>query len=102
PHRQCPRARAQSRRSVEAGAREETRRPALALRAKEEEARLGMTLPLHPPYPPMEAKRVEKIPDGRVWQFEPKWDGFRAIVFRDGDDIAIQSKSGQPLARYFP
>jgi ATP-dependent DNA ligase len=61
-----------------------------------------MTLPIHPPYPPMEAKRVEKIPDGDGWQFEPKWDGFRAIIFRDGDEVAIQSKSGQPLARYFP
>ena len=50
----------------------------------------------------MEAKRVERIPEGDHWQFEPKWDGFRAIVFRDGDKISIQSKSGQPLARYFP
>ena len=61
-----------------------------------------MTLPLRPPYPPMEAKRVDTIPEGDRWQFEPKWDGFRAIVFRDGDKIAIQSKSGTPLARYFP
>jgi ATP-dependent DNA ligase len=61
-----------------------------------------MTLPISPPYEPMEAKRVDKIPAGDKWQFEPKWDGFRAIVFRDGDDVAIQSKSGQPLARYFP
>jgi ATP-dependent DNA ligase len=50
----------------------------------------------------MEAKRVDKIPAGDGWQFEPKWDGFRAIVFRDGDDVHIQSKAGQPLARYFP
>ncbi|HYC59728.1 MAG TPA: ATP-dependent DNA ligase [Thermoanaerobaculia bacterium] len=50
----------------------------------------------------MEAKRVDKIPAGDRWQFEPKWDGFRAIVFRDGDDVYIQSKAGQPLARYFP
>src|SRR5437899_7420916 len=61
-----------------------------------------MSLPIHPPFPPMEARRADKIPEGDVWQFEPKWDGFRAIVFRDGDDVAIQSKSGQPLARYFP
>jgi ATP-dependent DNA ligase len=61
-----------------------------------------MTLPIHPPYPPMEAKRVDKVPAGDSWQFEPKWDGFRAIVFRDGDDVFIQSKAGQPLARYFP
>jgi ATP-dependent DNA ligase len=61
-----------------------------------------MTLPLSPPYPPMEAKRVDKIPTGKQWLFEPKWDGFRAIVFRDGDDVEVQSKAGQPLARYFP
>lgn len=61
-----------------------------------------MTLPIQPPYAPMEAKRVDKIPAGETWQFEPKWDGFRAIVFRDGDDVYIQSKAGQPLARYFP
>jgi ATP-dependent DNA ligase len=50
----------------------------------------------------MEAKRVDAIPAGEQWLFEPKWDGFRAIVFRDGDEVAIQSKAGQPLARYFP
>jgi ATP-dependent DNA ligase len=50
----------------------------------------------------MEAKRVDRIPSGDDWQFEPKWDGFRAIVFRDGDEVAMQSKAGQPLARYFP
>ena len=50
----------------------------------------------------MEAKRVDKIPAGETWLFEPKWDGFRAIVFRDGDDVQVQSKAGQPLARYFP
>ena len=61
-----------------------------------------LDLPLTPPYPPMEAKRVAKIPAGEGWQFEPKWDGFRAIVFRSGDNVAIQSKAGQPLARYFP
>ncbi len=61
-----------------------------------------MTLPIRPPFAPMEAKRVDAIPDGSHWQFEPKWDGFRAIVFRDGAKIEIQSKAGQPLARYFP
>ena len=61
-----------------------------------------MPLPLSPPYPPMEAKRVDKVPTGDTWLFEPKWDGFRAIIFRDHDDVSIQSKAGQPLARYFP
>jgi ATP-dependent DNA ligase len=59
-------------------------------------------LPIKPPFPPMEATRRDKIPDGEGWQFEPKWDGFRAIVFRDGHEVAIQSKAGQPLTRYFP
>ncbi|HJW92131.1 MAG TPA: ATP-dependent DNA ligase, partial [Thermoanaerobaculia bacterium] len=55
-----------------------------------------------PPYAPMEAKRVDKVPTGDAWQFEPKWDGFRAVIFRDGDEVYVQSKAGQPLARYFP
>jgi ATP-dependent DNA ligase len=50
----------------------------------------------------MEMRSVATIPDGPEWQYEPKWDGFRAIVHRTGDDIAIVSKHGQPLARYFP
>ena len=61
-----------------------------------------MDLPIAPPYPPMEAKSVERIPTGDEWVYEPKWDGFRCLAFRDGDEIALQSKSGQPLARYFP
>src|SRR5438477_12937827 len=61
-----------------------------------------LDLPIAPPYAPMEAKRADKIPAGEHWQFEPKWDGFRAIIFRDGDVVAVQSKAGQPLGRYFP
>ncbi len=61
-----------------------------------------MTLPLHPPYPPMEAQLVDRLPEGNGWQYEPKWDGFRCLVFRDGDSVDLQSKAGQPLARYFP
>jgi ATP-dependent DNA ligase len=57
---------------------------------------------LAPPFPPMETKSVEEIPTGANWQYEPKWDGFRCIAFRRGDEIFLQSKSGQPLARYFP
>jgi ATP-dependent DNA ligase len=57
---------------------------------------------LKPPIPPMEARSVEEIPTGDAWQYEPKWDGFRCLAFRDGDKIYLQSKSGQPLARYFP
>jgi ATP-dependent DNA ligase len=50
----------------------------------------------------MEALLVDEIPKGREWQYEPKWDGFRCLAFRDGDSAHLQSKSGQPLARYFP
>ena len=50
----------------------------------------------------MEARSVEEIPTGDGWQYEPKWDGFRCLAFRNGDEISLQSKSGQPLARYFP
>jgi ATP-dependent DNA ligase len=50
----------------------------------------------------MEARSVDEIPVGDEWQYEPKWDGFRCIAFRDGADVFLQSKAGQPLARYFP
>jgi len=61
-----------------------------------------MALSLHAPLPPMEAVSVDEIPTGPEWQYEPKWDGFRCLVFRDGDSVTLQSKSGQPLTRYFP
>jgi ATP-dependent DNA ligase len=61
-----------------------------------------MNLPIKPPFPPMEAQSVEEIPAGKEWEYEPKWDGFRCLAFRDGDKVELQSKSGQPLARYFP
>jgi ATP-dependent DNA ligase len=61
-----------------------------------------MPLELKPPLEPMEAESVEEIPTGDEWQYEPKWDGFRCLAFRSGDKIELQSKSGQPLARYFP
>jgi ATP-dependent DNA ligase len=50
----------------------------------------------------MEAQSVDEIPIGKEWQYEPKWDGFRCLIFRDGDKIELQSKSGQSLTRYFP
>jgi ATP-dependent DNA ligase len=59
-------------------------------------------LPIKPPLPPMEARLVDEPPVGKEWQYEPKWDGFRCLAFRDRDDVYLQSKSGQPLARYFP
>src|SRR5215207_5013225 len=73
-------------------------RPGAALRAIPSEMSLG----LRTPYPPMEALSVDEIPAGPEWQYEPKWDGFRCLVFRDGKDVQLQSKAGQPLTRYFP
>jgi ATP-dependent DNA ligase len=61
-----------------------------------------MTLPIHTPYLPMEALSVSEIPEGPDWQYEPKWDGFRCLAFRDGESVKLQSKAGQPLGRYFP
>lgn len=54
------------------------------------------------PFAPMEARLAEALPDPPGWQYEPKWDGFRAITVRDGPDIEIWSKAGKPLGRYFP
>jgi ATP-dependent DNA ligase len=51
---------------------------------------------------PMEAFLAAELPDGKGWQYEPKWDGFRCLARRDGDDVTLTSKSGKPLARYFP
>ena len=59
-------------------------------------------LPFAPPLEPMLAKASDALPDGDGWLFEPKWDGFRAIVFRDGDEMLIQSRDLKPLDRYFP
>jgi ATP-dependent DNA ligase len=61
-----------------------------------------MPLALHPPFTPMEAVSVDEIPTGPEWQYEPKWDGFRCLIFGDGDRVELQSKSGKPLTRYFP
>jgi ATP-dependent DNA ligase len=61
-----------------------------------------LNLPIEMPFLPMEAKQVDELPVGEDWQYEPKWDGFRCIVFRDGDEIELQSKSAKPLTRYFP
>ncbi|HTA41180.1 MAG TPA: ATP-dependent DNA ligase [Bryobacteraceae bacterium] len=61
-----------------------------------------MNLPVNPPVLPMLAKRVDELPAAGDWIFEPKWDGFRAIVFRDHAEIYIQSRDEKPLNRYFP
>ena len=61
-----------------------------------------MTLPLAPPLLPQLARSAKKLPTGDGWSYEPKWDGFRAIAFVDGDDVYLQSRNGRPLTRYFP
>ncbi|GAA1291083.1 ATP-dependent DNA ligase [Saccharothrix xinjiangensis] len=62
----------------------------------------GVALPLNPPLQPMLATAVDAIPTDADLLFEPKWDGYRCLVFRDGDEVVLQSRSGKPLNRYFP
>jgi len=61
-----------------------------------------MDLPIPLTYAPMEAESQGEIPTGEGWQYEPKWDGFRCLAFRDGDEVELRSKAGKPLGRYFP
>jgi ATP-dependent DNA ligase len=61
-----------------------------------------MTLPIPKDYPPMEAMSATSLPTGPEWQYEPKWDGFRCLAFRDRTKVDLQSKAGKPLTRYFP
>src|SRR5919107_5747400 len=61
-----------------------------------------MALPLSPPLAPQLAKSAKALPTGPGWVYEPKWDGFRAIAFVDGDAVHLQSRNGRPLTRYFP
>jgi ATP-dependent DNA ligase len=61
-----------------------------------------MSLPIPRSYAAMEAQQVGELPLGEEWQYEPKWDGFRCLAFRDGDRVDLMSKSGKPLGRYFP
>ncbi len=61
-----------------------------------------MDLPLKPPVEPQLARSKKELPEGEEWSYEPKFDGFRAIVFVDGDEVLIQSRGAKPLDRYFP
>src|SRR5215831_18584202 len=61
-----------------------------------------MRLPFAPPLAPMLAKSADELPRGDGWLFEPKWDGFRTLVYRDGDEIYLQSRDEKPMNRYFP
>src|SRR5213083_2803604 len=62
----------------------------------------AVNLPFSPPLAPMLSKAADSLPGGDGWQFEPKWDGFRTLVFRDGDEILLQSRDEKPMNRYFP
>jgi len=61
-----------------------------------------VALPLKPPIKPQLARAAKELPGGDGWCFEPKWDGFRTIIFRDGEDVHLQSRNGKPMNRYFP
>lgn len=61
-----------------------------------------MTLPLEPPVKPQLARAAKDLPEGEEWRYEPKWDGFRTLVFRHGGDVRLQSRNGRPMNRYFP
>jgi ATP-dependent DNA ligase len=61
-----------------------------------------MALPLAPPIQPQLARAARELPEGEGWRYEPKWDGFRTIVFRDGPQVQLQSRNGRPMNRYFP
>lgn len=61
-----------------------------------------LRLPVRPPFPPMEARSTDRLPTGEAWLYEPKWDGFRCLVFRDHGRVELQSKSSKSLTRYFP
>src|SRR5436853_4984946 len=61
-----------------------------------------MHLPFAPPLARMLSSAAAALPEGDGWQFEPKWDGFRTLVFRDGDEILLQSRDEKPMNRYFP
>jgi ATP-dependent DNA ligase len=61
-----------------------------------------VSLPLKPPVQPQLARSAKALPEGDGWRYEPKFDGFRTIVFKDGDDVQLQSRNGRPMNRYFP
>src|SRR4051794_21575679 len=62
----------------------------------------SVALPLNPPVKPQLALSRKELPEGQEWAYEPKYDGFRALAFVDGDNLFLQSRNGKPLARYFP
>jgi ATP-dependent DNA ligase len=61
-----------------------------------------VSLPISPPIKPQLARPAKELPTGDGWRYEPKWDGFRTVVFREGDEVYLQSRNGKPMNRYFP
>jgi ATP-dependent DNA ligase len=61
-----------------------------------------VALPLSPPVKPQLARSAKELPVGEEWRYEPKWDGFRTVVFKEGDEVQLQSRNGRPMNRYFP
>jgi ATP-dependent DNA ligase len=61
-----------------------------------------VTLPLSPPVKPQLARSAKELPVGEEWRYEPKWDGFRTVAFKEGDEVRLQSRNGRPMNRYFP
>ena len=61
-----------------------------------------MSLPLRSPIKPQLARSAKALPEGEGWRYEPKWDGFRTIAFRDGGEVELQSRGGKQMNRYFP
>src|SRR5262249_19341541 len=85
-----------------AAPRPRVRGPVPSRSGREQGWEVFMRLPFHPPLAPMLSSAANALPAGDGWQFEPKWDGFRAIVFRDGDEVLLQSRDEKPMNRYFP
>src|SRR5436309_4100391 len=67
-----------------------------------EQTAAHVRLPFAPPLAPMLSRAADALPGGDGWLFEPKWDGFRTLVFRDGGEIVLQSRDEKPMNRYFP
>src|SRR5207237_8279778 len=63
---------------------------------------MGVQMGRMPPFAPMEAEVQAELPHGDAWQYEPKWDGFRAVVCKDGDEVVVHSRNAKPLTRYCP
>src|SRR5438874_176661 len=99
-----PRARHEERAPREAGAPSIAARNGAVGQRCDEDGRGSRRLMPGPnvPFPPMEAQLVEKLPEGERWQYEPKWDGFRGVLENDGGELALWSRNGRPLLRYFP